>query len=140
MSNVLAMDPTVELWWTPKCDADLPAEEQFRIKHKYLSARDEARTNDQMIKSVSKGKTSKYEYLISTADLNRCEKSIVGWSGFKYPADHPTKAGEDVPFETANIGVIPPNIRSEFVGYLTKRDEVEADEDDDGSDLGEVKE
>jgi len=141
MSKVLAMDPTVELWWIPKCDQDEPEDQQFRIKHKYLTARDDAKTSDQMIKSYTKGKISKYEYLISSSDLKRCEMAIVGWVNFKYPENHPTKAGQEVPFSKENIGLIPPNIRSEFITYLTKRDEVESDDDGEGEDidLGEAK-
>lgn len=130
MSRVLAMDPTVELWWIPKCDRDLPETEQLKIKYKNLSARQEAEINDQQIKSLTKGKTSSYEYRVSMADLKRCELTISGWEGLKYPPEHPTKANMDCPFSKENVGCIPPNIRSEFVDFITKRKEMAEDEEE----------
>jgi len=136
MSKVLAMDPTVELFWIPDCDKD--EEVKLKIKFHYLTARDEAKINDQMIETMTKGKTSKNKYLISTADLKRCELSIIDWENFLYGEDHPTLAGKPVPFSTMNIGLLPPNIRSEFTSFLTKKDEIDDEEDD--TDLGEAKE
>ena len=137
-SKVLAMDPTVEFWWVPKCDKDLPENEQFRIKYRHLTAREEASLSDNQISSVTKGKESRYKYSVSSTDLLRCEKTIIGWDNFFFPADHPTKASEPVPFAKENIGLVPPNIRGEFVGFITKRDEAE-DEDEAGTSLGEAK-
>lgn len=139
MSKVLAMDPTVKFWWVPKCDRDEPENLQFRIEYRHLTAREEASLSDNQIESVTKGKTSRYKYSVSSTDLLRCEKSIVGWDNFKFPADHPTKAGEDVPFAKESIGLVPPNIRGEFVSFLTKRDEEADDDDEGGNSLGEAK-
>ena len=136
MSKVLAMDPNVELWWIPKCDRDLPENEQFRLKYRNLTAREDASINDGMISSMTKGKRSEYKYRMSSSDLMRCELTIKGWEMFKYPLDHPTLANKDVPFTKENIGLLPQNIRQEYVSFITKRDEIE---DDEGEDLGEAK-
>lgn len=139
MSNVLALDPSVDQWFIPKCDKDLPEDQQFKIKFHYLDARDEAKINDAMIKSISKGKTSKYEYHVTSADLVRCEQSITGWEVFNYPTDHPdvAKRGKPVPFSKDNIRLIPSNIRSEYCAFLTKRNEM-PEEDEDEIKLGEA--
>jgi len=140
MSKVLAMDPDVKQWWIPKVEKDEPENEQFRIEYKNLRAKEEARITDNQIESITKGKTSKYKYAVSSADLKRCYLSITGWENFKYPEKHPKKAGENVPFSEENIEMIPPNIRSEFVTFLTKRDEIATDDDDgEGEDLGDAK-
>ena len=140
MSKVLAMDPNVDLWWVPKVDRELPENEQFRIKHRNLSAREEARITDNQIRSISKGKLSKMEYSVSSADLERCELTIKGWENFKFPENHPAKAGQEVPFSKDNIGLIPPDIRSEYVDFITKRDSKDTETtEEEGKFLGEAK-
>jgi len=138
MSKVLAMDPTVEMYWVPKLDRDLPENEQFRIKYSSLTARQEAEITDNQIRSITKAKLSEYKFAVSSADLKRCEICIKGWENFRYPENHPTKPKQDVPFSKDNIGLIPPNIRAEFVAFITKRDEI-ASPDEEGKDLGEAK-
>ena len=78
MSKVLAMDPNVEQWWIPKTAKDEPENEQFKIQYKNLRAKEEALITDNQIESITKGKTSKYKYAVSSADLRRCELSIIG--------------------------------------------------------------
>lgn len=136
MSNVLAMDPTVDLWWTPKCDVKLPENEQLRIQYRHLTAREEAEFSDAQIKSLTKGKHSEYRFLMSSTDLKRCHQTIKGWENFTYPPNHPTKAGKAVPFTDENIDMLPLKIRSEFVDFLTGRDK---DDEEGGTDLGEAK-
>jgi len=136
MSNVTAMDPTVDLWWVPECDKELPEDQQLRLKYRNLPAKKEALITDEQIQSSTKGKTSKYQYRVSMADLKRCEIMIVGWENFNYGSNHPTKKGQPVPFSVDNIGMLPTKIRSEFVTFVTGRDEPE--EEEDSIDLGEA--
>lgn len=132
MSNILAMDPTVERWYVPKADRSLPENEQMRLKYRNLTAKEDAELSDNTIKSITTGKIQKSEILISSIDLKRCEKTIKGWEVFKYAADHPTKAGQDVPFSVDNIGFIPQNVRREYIDFITGRDQEEKE-------LGEAK-
>ena len=136
MSNVLAMDPTVKLKWSPKIDNDLPEDERFVIIYNHLDMRKAAVVDDEQIRSIQKGKkTSEFKYLVGQADVKRLELSITGWENFIYPKGHPD-ADKPVPFAPSNITLIPPEIRREFVNFLTGRDR-EAEEDE-GTDLGEA--
>jgi hypothetical protein len=128
------MDPTAELSWVPKIDKDVPKKEQFTILYHPLDMRKEAKISDNQIKNIQKGRKSIYEYLVSQADISRMENSIIGWKNFDYP-DGGEESGKPVPFSLENIAMIPPEIRREYVTFITGR-EREANEEDD--ELGEA--
>jgi hypothetical protein len=132
MSNIRALDPTAQLTFVPKADTTLAEKEQLKIFYRVLSMKEEAEISDAQIRSMQKGKRSEYSFLISTADIKRMELSIKGWENFFYPDNHPTKKGGAVPFAIDNIGLIPQEVRREFVSKLTGRDE-------EGDDAGEAK-
>lgn len=137
MSNIVALDPKIEMSWVPKEDRGLPKEEQLTLIFRYLDMHDEAKINDELLRSQTKGKVSEYHYKISSADVKRLELSIAGWRNFNYAPDHPN-AGQAVPFNKQNITLLPQNVRTDFLAFLTKRDEAQEGEDE-GEDLGEAK-
>ena len=128
MSKVVAMDPTAELKWVPKVDRELPEKDQLKILYHPLNMREDAKLTDEQIKSIQKGKRSEYRYMLQQSDIKRMEMTIIGWENFVYPD------GKKVPYSLENIAVIPPEIRKEYVEYITGRTR-EAEEDDD---LGEA--
>jgi hypothetical protein len=125
------MDPKAILPWYPEIDKDLPEAERFTILYSPLDMRDEAQLNDGQIKTVIKGKKSNYEYKINQADVTRLEKSIKGWKNLDYPANHPNKelAGKPAPYCMENIALIPPDIRREYIDFLTGRNRDEGEDD-----------
>lgn len=138
MSKVRAMDPDATLPWCPECDEDLKEAERLTIFYNPLDMHKEADIADNQIKSVMKGRKSESRYLVNKSDVKRMILSINNWKNFFFPDNHPNKeiAGKAVPFSQENIRLLPPEIRSEFVGFLTGRDR--DDEKDDGKDLGEA--
>jgi len=134
MSNVLAMDPTVIMPWVPKVDNKLPKNQQLTIMYKQLDMKESALFDDDQIKNIQKKKTTEYKYLISQMDIKRIEATIKDWKNFKYPIEHPELSGKDVPFSLENITLLPPEIRREYVNFITGRDR-DAEE---GEDLGEA--
>lgn len=137
MSNVRAMDPKSKLTWVPKVDRQLPESEQFKIFYHPLDMRKDAEITDRQIESISKGKRSKFKYLVSMSDVKRLELCTVGWEGLIYPDEHEL-AGQAVPFAVENITLIPSEIRREFIEDITGRKK-EAESDDEGDEeLGEA--
>ena len=138
MSKVRAMDPEATLPWYPECDEDLPEKDRLTIFYNPLDMHKEAEIADNQIKSVMKGRKSESKYLVNKSDVKRMELSISNWKNFLVPENHPNKelAGKPVPFEKENIRLLPPDIRSEFVGFLTGRDRDDKEE----TDLGEATE
>lgn len=140
MSNVTAMDPQTQLTWAPKCDKELPSEEQLKIYYNPIDMHKEAKISDAQIKSITKGRKSQYNYLIGQADVQRLVLAIVGWDNFNYPDGH-EQAGKPCPYCKENITCLPPEIRQEFIEDLTGRKRLadEEDDNDEGNDLGEAK-
>ena len=134
MSNVKAMDPNAQMNWVPKIDRELPVEEQLTIIYRPLKMSEEAEISDNQISQIQKGRKSQYKYLVSQADIKRITKAIVDWKNLEYPEGHES-AGKPVPYCKENIELIPPEVRTEFVTFLTGRDRISDDEDDD---LGEA--
>lgn len=141
MSNVRAMDPKAVFPWVPKCDRSLPAAEQFQIMYSPLDMRKEAEINDKQLRSITKGKKSEYEYLISQADIKRLELSIKDWKNLPYPENHPDASlrGKPCPFSIENITCIPPDIRKEYIDDITGRAKAAEAEEDEEANLGEAK-
>ena len=135
MSNITAIDPSVERRFVPKADVNLPVDEQLTLIYKQPTMSQMASVTDNQILSKTKGKTTDYKYLISQADIRRVELSLVGWVNFLFPADHPKTPNEVVPFSKENITMLPADIRDEFVNNLTGRDKDDEDKDDE---LGEA--
>lgn len=124
------MDPTVESVWVPKVDRELPVKEQFQILYKPLDRRTEAKISDEQIQSDQKGRKSTYKYKLSQADNRRLDESITGWKNFNYPTTHPNAdlAGKPVIFSRENIDLLPPEVRVEFISFVTGRDRLDAEE------------
>ena len=126
------MDPTAEREFVPKEDQKLPKEEQLVIIYKMPDMRKMAEINDNQILSKSKGKITNMQYLVSMADIKRLEISICDWKNFLFPSDH-ASADQPVPFDVKNITMLPPEVREEFIDFLTGKKKEEETE------LGEAK-
>lgn len=111
MSKVIGLDPKAERTFIPKCDRELPENEQIKFKVRLLTISESAaiRDNQYEVKGLGKERTEKIK--VASSEIKVLEMCLLGWDNFLDDGKKP------IVFNKANFEFIPSNIRSEICDF-----------------------
>jgi len=127
-----AIDTQSTFRYVPKCDRDLPEEEQTVFVLRYMDARQAAKMEDQAVEGAvsGKGTDTALKFRSGSKVLQALEHGLRGWENFR------DAQGNEIPFRENNgkprpecFDAIPPSVRRELANVIIDGSEMTEDEE-----------
>lgn len=132
MSNVVGLNPSTVRIYVPKCDRDLPEEEQLKFKVRMLRARESAKFRDEIYEIKGLGKKRTERLRSGSHELRVLYACLEGWENFT------DEDGKEIEFKKRkgsegdiidNVDFIPDEIRAELARYCSRENEIDEEEE-----------